>query len=262
MQYPDFTNYLKVVSMSQLPRNDNYASYAEVAVAGSWALSGNNATFTPSGNIAANTRYEVRVSQFMVNTIGTMLGEDYCWYFTGQYTPFYVSPRALKARFRSESLTLPDDLLNYHIYMASLEANTRYWGYLQQAMYPVGDSLLETIVRDNPNLKSHGVLKWVEACATYHLLRSILLDETRNIGRDRSLSGYRESLSRDFVEGMKLSLDIAKQEMDEYANYLIPSDMARIVNPHSEWSDRYSGADMILRHVEAGRNNWFTGGRF
>lgn len=264
-----YENYITLKKKSILPRNDVTSSYAETSVSGTWASTSGtiitsssltpqtiyNLTFTPSEDIAENTRYELRVNRRLVNTDNLVLGEELRYYWTGAYDPLYVDPITLVARFRSETLTIPDDLIYFNIFMASLDAKARYYGYLMAVPQLFGDSLKENVVRDTPNLNSFGVLRWVEAVATYNILKSILNEELRNIGRTRKLGDYTDSLTADFVKGIKEALDRAADDIKAEENLLCPSDVPMTVPRHSRWSPIMYNFDTSIP-TESKRDDW------
>jgi len=252
----DYASYIEVWQKSVLPRNDVAASYLETAVTGTWSIDGSAITFTPTGSIANNTRYEIKLLPEMKNTAGYELAEEYSFWFTGKYSPFYVSPRVIRARFLGAEQKVPDDLINFYIHQASLEANARYWGYTQSLNF-IGDSLLETTVRDNANLVSYGVLKWVEAAAAYKILKAILFEHLRDIGRSERLGDSLVSLTADFVKGIDKALDLVKEELEEWQNYLAPSEIPVTTPMSYRWSPGSWDYDWSIANLEAGRDNEF-----
>lgn len=259
-----YSDYITVTRKAVLPRNDDVSTYDTYDVAGSWALSGNVLTFTPSEAIRNNTRYEVEISSELESTDGYVFGLTQKYYFTSRYAPYYADIRLIRSRFLSAESSIPDDLINYYIHVASLEANARYWGYTEMnATY--GDSLLEPRVRDSGSLRSHGVLRWVEANAVYKMLKGILNENLRDIGRTEHLGDSSVSLSADFIKGIDRALDEAKQDLDQWDNYLIPSDIPLTVSKNSGWSPSAWDFDFSVRDVEAKRdddNGWNHNGRW
>jgi hypothetical protein len=254
----DFADYITLTKKAVLPRNDDLDTYDASDVAGSWALVGNVATFTPSEDIADNTKYELTINSLMENTDGTALGETYVYYFTGRYDPYYVDIRVIRARFLSAEQHIPDDLINFYIHQASLEAKARFYGFLQSAgMFGVtGDNLRETVVRDTANLQSYGVLKWVEAATTYHMLKTILRESLRRVGLSRKLGDYSEALDKSFLDAIKLAKEDAKEELDQWEDFLIPSDVPRSVSVSSGWDYNSWNYDWAIGHL-ARRDDWF-----
>jgi hypothetical protein len=257
-----YANYITVTAYCQLPRNDSSASYNASAVSGSWSLSSRTITFTPADAIATNTRYEIKLAANLENTYGELLEEEYRYYWTGRYTPYYVNDRLIRSRFLSAETNLPDDLINYWIYQASLEANSRFYGFVQLPIYYTfaGDMLTESLVRDSVTLKSFGALKWTEAAATYMMLKAILNDELRNVGRSRKIGDYSESLSKDFLDAMKLAMEQAKEDLDRWDDYLVPSGMPRSVSRSFDWSPATQDFDRSINRVESHRDDFWSGG--
>lgn len=252
----DFQNYISIWQKSVLPRNDSRVTYDEAEVTGTWSVSGRIVTFLPSGSIAENTRYTIRIDSLMTNTSGLELEEDYEYYFVGKYNPFYVDPILIQSRFRAEGLTLNDDLINYFIYVSSLEAKAKYWSQFQvYAAY--GDFLLESTVRDTQNLISFGVLMWTAARTTYSILLSILTEELRSVGRTRRLGSFAESLTDDFVDAIKLALQKAKEEMEEWDDKLTPSIEPLAIHIHSRFDTKRWDSDTSIP-IERIRDDWFN----
>lgn len=251
-----FASYVQMLQKDVLPRNDDADSYLEESVPGGWDLSGNTLTFTPSGTIATNKRYEVRIDPYLVNTSNIELAEEYSFWFTGRYTPLYVAPRVIRARFLGAEQKVPDDLINFYIYLASLEANARYWGQDHTADRVGGDQLLETTVRDQTNLRSFGVLKWVEAAAAYKILKAILFEHLRDIGRTERIGDSLVSLTKDFIDGIEAALKLIKEELDQWENYLTPSDVPLSVSKSSRWSPGMWDYDWSIAELEARRDGF------
>ena len=255
-----FADYITVKRKAQLPRNDDTTTYDESLVSGTWTLTNNTITFDPTETIKENYRYTIEIDRTLVNILGQELGEDYSYYWSSRYHPYYVDIRVIKARLRSESLTLPDDLINFQIYQASLEAKSRYYATniggitINSALLsPLGDTLTENQIRDTQDLKSYGTLKWVEVATTYNILNSILIDELRNVGRSRKLGDYSDSLTADFVKAMELALNQVKEELDQWEDYLAPSDIPRVAARHSLWTPYEYKWDFSVKDVEAWR---------
>lgn len=247
--------HFTVVAKSQLPRNDKPQSYQTRTVAGSAWLDVDTIWFVPEEQIEKNTRYEVRIGQKLRDINGETLPEPITLYFTSRYDPYYVDLAAVRARLMSSELNVPDDLINFYIFQASLEAKARVYGYLHTASTQgfVLDTLKEAYVRDTANLDSYGALKWVEAAAVYKLLTSILIDEIRNIGRRRELGDYSEQLSADILEALKQAIDNVRGEMDQWEDWLVPSDVPVATTKNALWSPLYRMLDLSVRDVEGRR---------
>ena len=120
--------------------------------------------------------------------------------------------------------------------------------------------LTESLVRDSVTLKSFGALKWTEAAATYMMLKAILNDELRNVGRSRKIGDYSESLSKDFLDAMKLAMEQAKEDLDRWDDYLVPSGMPRSVSRSFDWSPATQDFDRSINRVESHRDDFWSGG--
>jgi hypothetical protein len=221
-----FQSFLSVTRKDQLSRTDKPDSFLVFNVAGSWSLTGKTATFTSTENILSNTRYQIEVNKNLRSTSGRLIETPIKQQFSSLYDPYYVDIRVIKSRLRSEAQNMSDDLINYFIYIASLDAKAKYQSWLLNipniAIYPFGTTLAESTVRDSGNLSSYGVNKWTEACTLYEIYSSILVDELRNIGRDRKLADYSESLSNDFNKAIQMAKDKAKEDMEYWDGYIIP----------------------------------------
>lgn len=249
--------YATVTKKSVLPRNDVPSDYAESVVAGTWSVAGSTATFTPSDSLATNSRYLITIPGVITNNRGVLLGQDMYYYVVGKYDPYYVDIRVIKANLRTESLTISDDQINFFIHLASLEANMRYQSYIMgTALYWYPDSLTETMVRGTP-LKGHAVLRWVEARTRVYIFESILSDEIRNVGRTVHLSDYSETLTKDFLAGIKMARDFALEDMLEWEDMLSPSDTPLMVSRHDLWSSYYWQGDYMVGDIDARREHRF-----
>jgi hypothetical protein len=97
------------------------------SVAGSWTvLSATGIQFLPTDVMPkANTRYTIKIPDNALYSVSGDALEYFEVYFTGKYTPLYAVPLQLRAIFGSLVSDVSDDLLAYHLYRASLEANWR-----------------------------------------------------------------------------------------------------------------------------------------
>lgn len=254
-----FGSYVSITKKAIRPRNDSVSTYAEAAVTGSWTQSGNTLTFTPGEAITANTRYTIRIQREMVNTNDLELGEDLQYTFTGPYSPYYCDLLTIRARLLSGQLRLPDDLINYYIYMASLEANARYYGAAQMSI-GWGDGLTESLVRDQTPLVSFGVGKWVEAVVVFRLLMALLIENVPNIGLSRQLGDFKESLSDDFRKGIEAAQKAAKEEVREWENLLTPSAVPTVAPRMARWHPSNWDVDWSIGETEALRDDWWRRG--
>ena len=218
-------SYIKITRKDQLPRNDIPTSYSEFTVSGDFSVLGRVITFTPSEALFPSSRYYIRVLPGLTALNGEILTEAFESQFSSSYSPYYVDIRAIKAKLRSASVDMPDDLINYYIFLKSLDANALYQAWLLQlpntATY--GDALPESFVRKNTNVRGYAVLRWVQAAVLYEIYASILVDELRNIGRKRALGDYEESLSASFIEGVKAAKAHEFSEMEYWHSILTPS---------------------------------------
>jgi hypothetical protein len=251
-----FTNNVSIFGYYLIPRDDIAATYQPVTVNGSWSQSGNTITFTPSDSLINNIRYEVILSGDLTDVNGYRLVDTYTRYFTGPYNPYYCHLRTIRSKFLGSEQQIPDDLINYYIHEASLEAKARFYGYLQVSNIAgiLGDALKESIVRDSNNLNSYGVAKWVEHAATYNLLKAILFETTRQIGRTEKLGDGEVALSADFVKGIQESFKREEQELTYWEAFLIPSATPLVVSKNSGWSPVAQNYDFSISDLEARRD--------
>jgi len=227
---------ITLVAKILIPRNDVPASFNDTVVSGSWSSgAASSFTFTPTVAIANNTRYELVLPATLTASDGTLLGVQSVYFFTGPYSPYYVPLRSIRARFLGAESKIPDDLINYYIYQASLEVKAKYYASSLGAGFGMGDSLKESYVRDTANLVSYGALKWVEAAATYNLLKSILRRELQNIGRTRQQGDYTEKLDSDYLKALQAAKQDAAEELATYGDYVSPSDLPMTGSTGSAW---------------------------
>lgn len=252
-----YGQYVSVWRKAINPRNDTTSTYQDVEVSGTWTLSGSTLTFTPSVAIVGNNRYEVRINQYLPNTSGVELGTTYNLYFTSAYSPMYADARAIRSRFLSAENNIPDDLINFYIHRRSLEANARYYMYLQGQPWAFGDQPTEGTVRDSATLKSYGVGRWVEAAATLSLLQGILFENLRFVDSERQLGDYRVKLGPGFIKAMELAMQEAAQELDYWEDYLTVGDISRSTTRSVNWDPRARDWDASIRDLEGRRDNLF-----
>jgi len=253
----DYQSYLSMWRQAISPRNDTTSTYQWVAVAGSWTLTGSSIQFTPGEALVPNNRYEMRVDRYLSSVDGVALGKDYVLYFTSAYSPMYADLRAVRSRFLSAEQNIPDDLINYFIYRASLEANARYYMYLQGQPWAYGDQPTEGTVRDSAALKSFGVGRWVEAAATLSLLQSILYENLRLVDSERQLGDYTFKLGPGFIKAMELAMKQAAEDLDYWEDYLSVSDQSRSTTRSYYWNPANRDYDASIADLEARRDNLF-----
>ena len=215
-------DYVTVKKKMVLPRNDDRTTYFDQPVAGTLSLSSTNViTFTPSEPIAKNYRYKIYVAQDLPSVLGDTLTDELNFYFTSEYSPYYVDISAIRSRFLSAESRIPDDLINYYIYQASLQVHGMVISSFAVSLGPVlgpmnYDSVKEYMVRDGIKFDSYSVLKYAEALVTFNLLSSILREELRNIGRERKQGEYSDKLDEDFLKAIQQAKQDAQNEIDEW----------------------------------------------
>lgn len=252
-------SFLEVTRKEQLPRNDLGFTYAAHTVSGDWTLSNRTLTFTPTETVDFNLRYEIKVLKGLRSVSGRMLSTTTSFQFCSQYNPYYVDIRAIKSKIRSEAATMSDDLINYHIYNASLAAKSRYytWLYSVPLAGVFGDMIQEQWVREGGNLKSFGVLKWVEACTLYEIYNSILVDEIRNVGRTRRLADFQEALTADFVKGIEAAKKTVKEEMEYWDDFIVGDGVPMSGIRQYNYDNYIQDGDHSLQRVIKQRNDDF-----
>ena len=256
-----FENYITFQKLDQVPRNDRPASFAYTPVSGSWLQNGNSITFTPGESITTNTRYDIVIDKDLLGQNGLPLKTEARFYFSAMYDPFYVHPRILRMRLGEAEQHIPDDMLNFMIYNASLDAKARYYGYLSLPVngQMLGDLLKESYVRDSKDLNSYGALRWVEANVVYNVIKLVHMESLRKVGLSRTLEGYSESLGEAYVKNLELALRLAAEEIGKWYNYLIPSDIPSVVVRGSDYPvQAIRDWDMSIS-VEAHRGDGFGG---
>jgi hypothetical protein len=112
------------------------------------------------------------------------------------------------------------------------------------------------MVRDSSNLTSHGVGAWVAAVAAYSMLRAILYEMVRNVDSARKLGDYEYRLGPGFLQAMKMAMDDAKAEIEEWDAYLSPAS-PRTTTLSMYWSPDMRDYDWSVRDMEAKRDNLF-----
>lgn len=251
-----YASHVQFVRRSLGPRTDQRLSFAEATVEGTWALSADDTvlTFTPTETLAANTRYELRVLDTLPNGGGTAtLGADQLLYFTGPYSPMYATLDNIRSRFLSAESNVPDDLINYYIYQASLEANAKYYGYAMGGPIPgAAQYMPESIVRDSSNISSYGVGRWVEALATYNMIKAIVHEMMRLVDSKRRLGDYEFTLGPGFLKAIEMAKDMAQEELEQWENYLVPSS-PRVAVAGQFWSPCMRNFDWSIRNLEGPR---------
>lgn len=238
---------------SVFPRNDTPASYQSTVVSGLWSVSGNRATFVPSGTIETNTRYDILLLSTLESQDGDTLGTDIKMYFTGRYTPYYCSLMDIRAKFLSNARHIPDDLINYYIFKASLSANARYQYSGNDIIAPFGDNLSEAIVRDSAALQSYSVGRWVEAKATYDILKHLLMELATDIDSRRKLGDFEYSLGPGVLKAFELLLKKAEDDLLDAEELLVSEDNVIIGLPGRLYGPKNACYDLLTRDLESKR---------
>lgn len=239
----DLNDYITIKKKMVLPRNDDRTTYFDKPVLGAFVLTSPNViTFTPTEVISKNYRYKINVAQDLPSDLGDTLTDELNFYFTSEYSPYYVDLSAIRARFLSAESRIPDDLINYYIYQASLQVHgmviSSFSTSLGAILGPLNyDSVKEYMIRDAAKFDSYSVLKYTEALATFNLLSSILREELRNIGRERKQGEYTEKLDADFLQALQEAKKDAQNEIDQWkqtfgaADNLMSASVAGSFNP-------------------------------
>ena len=170
-------------------------------------------------------------------------------------TPFYASPRTIRSKFLGAEQQVPEDLINFFIHQASLEANAKYWGYVNILNFS-GDNPIEPVVRDSGTLQSYGTLRWVEAVAAYRLLKAILFENLRDIGRTERLGDALVSLTKDFISGIDRAIKLTEEEIDQWDDYLSPSAVPLTIPKSYTWGPESWNSDFSIMDVEARRDDY------
>lgn len=247
-----YSDYLTLTKTGVSTRNDQASSSINTEVSGSWSLSGNKLTFTPSEDIVSNTLYVLTVDKDLTSTAGRTLGETIELGFTGPYTPMYTSARAVKAILASLLDDFPDDFVNHHIYLASLDANIKYDSYMRVGGFQNSEQVTESVVRSY-DLKSHPVSRWVAVKAAARIVQSVIFEDMRSVGKTIQIADYTKRVTQDFLEAAKMALDELKDEL------LFWDDVVTGGEGGIEWAERscrwsWQNLDFDWQVVSAERN--------
>jgi len=87
-----------------------------------------NFVIVGGGSVGTTKLYEnnivyIELSENIAGTEGSVLGEDTTYYFTTRYNPLYVSSRQVRLDIGPFITDLSDDVINFAIFEASLDAN-------------------------------------------------------------------------------------------------------------------------------------------
>jgi hypothetical protein len=90
-------------------------------------------TVVGGGSIGASQLYDnnavyITLDSTIADTDGNTLGSDYEAYFTTTYDPLYSSVRRIRLDLGALIVDIPDDVINFAIFEASLEANALTFG--------------------------------------------------------------------------------------------------------------------------------------
>jgi hypothetical protein len=214
------------------------------------SISDNLATVTivESDRPYDNNRYDVRVKKGLPSASGETLASDEDFYFTGAYNPYYCSSSTLYADFGELLNNVPEDLVNFHIYKASLDAQAKWLGSFRIAFGPlvggVFNLMPEGLVRESSTSMSYAIHRWTEIEATRRLITMFLMEHSSRVGTSRQLGDYKESWTGEMLKLITTTLDELAKEKLEWEQFITPVPMGRTGvkseywDPSNRWHDR------------------------
>jgi hypothetical protein len=81
----------------------------------------------PSGSLPNNKLVTATIAATVAGTNGVTLGDAYSWSFTTTYNPMYTTLRRIRLSIGNFIQDVPNDTINFAIYMASLMADELTW---------------------------------------------------------------------------------------------------------------------------------------
>jgi hypothetical protein len=237
-----FASYMRFTGKHVDGRTDDPNSFIVRNVSGDYSLLGNTITFTPAGSGPAfNYKFEWRVLKGMPAEDGTLLQEDQVYTFSGPYAPYYCSSSVIYADLGELAENLPEDVINFHIYMASLDAQAKwmhqYSVFFGQLSWAFLSYMPETAIRDQSSIsKTYALRRWVELEAQRRILSLHLKEHTRLIGANHRLGDFQVGYSGDFIKGILEAIDQVKKEKYDWEQYLSPLTHPRTTVKSSTWS--------------------------
>ena len=185
-------------------------------------ISASGCIFYPTNGISRNTRYQIIFGKGIqsVTLPYTRFEDDFTFSFSGPYTPLYAWPTQLRALFGSYVSDVSEDLLCYHLYRASMEAN-RYtllfpWITIDpNTIYSMSPSMMD-LQTSNYNMV-YSIHMWVIHKAMETLLIMKIYELAPCTDGKFKLGDYSQSLtSSNTLKFLKEMLDDVRRRRAEY----------------------------------------------
>lgn len=239
---PSASAYITVSRSHVDGRVDQPSTFYEKSVAFTSEISSGRVTITitESANPYDNNRYVIRFLEGLPSEDSTyVLTEPLAYEFTGHYQPYYCNSSSVNADFGDLLRSVPEDLINFHIYKASLDAQANWMSSYRMFFMPlIGGAfswLPESIVRDSNHSISYAIHKWTELEAARRILRMFMMEHARLIGSSRKLGDLSEEWNADALKLTTSILDDIKHEKIYWEQFLNPTPLPRTTTKSSQW---------------------------
>lgn len=237
------SDYIQIVRTHADGRVDQPLSFYEKIVSFTATVSGNRLTIvvTESAKPYDNYRYEVRILKGLTDEDGTVsLDSTLVYSFSGHYLPYYCNPASLHADFGDLLSKVPEDLINFHIYKSSLDAQAQWMSSFRMYFMPLIGGIFswlpESTVRDSRPSISYAIHRWVELDATRKLLKMFMMEHAQLIGSSRKLGDLSEEWNADSLKLTTSILDDLKHEKIYWEQFLNPTPLPRTTTKSSLWN--------------------------
>jgi hypothetical protein len=212
------------------------------AVSGVITTNDTSMVFTPSVDIADNSRYTLVVKATVASTSGNALEEDYQTYFTSEYAPLYGGIISVRSHLGKVMEPITDDEIYFQLWLASLKVNeifmTRVYRVRRTATF-------NEVVNYRPPLETAGMKEYTELEAVISILESYYMDLATEAGRRNMLGTFENEVNVDILEELRNRIKELKQERDQVAaTYLFKVVVPRVGIKSAYWDENRLGRDL------------------
>lgn len=203
---------------------DGSLAEESVQLSGVFTVAGNQALFTPSGDITYNHRYTIVLTPDILGTDEEPLEGEIRSYFTSQYRPLYGGVLSVRAELGGFIDKISDDEITFALWRASLEVNeildTR--GYMIDRR--VGTAGLVNYQYSMGT--TWGMSRYAELTAAMRLLDNFYMDVAEEAGRKTALATFQYERSVDILKELRAKGDAIRAERNRIATQFLQQ-MAR-----------------------------------
>lgn len=158
-------------------------------ISGTWDRE-TDTTISYSASFDDNTTYTITFDNLFADSNDRLLDEPIIYWFTTKLTPLYAYPRQLRTSKIGKLITnIPDDVLYYHLYRASMEVNRITLG-TTASIADMSKSLASSAITPN-------IIKQTLLWAMIFIIEELLLDSAARGIEKKTLGDFSYQYSQD-----------------------------------------------------------------